>query len=170
MLRNMKRTFQFFLEDKPFELIQENEQLNIEGHSVDYKIETLNEHQWLVFYGDKVTEVEVLEQKDKQLQLKVNQKIVNVSVKDEMDQLLERLGMDASMTEVVNEVNAPMPGGILNIMVESGQTVSTGEPLVILEAMKMENIIKSPVDATIAQVMVKKGENVEKGQTLIKFE
>ena len=59
------------------------------------------------------------------------------------------------------KVNAPMPGTILDVKVQNGQSVKKGEVLMILEAMKMENEICSPCDGTVASVNVRKGDSVE---------
>jgi biotin carboxyl carrier protein len=58
---------------------------------------------------------------------------------------------------------------VLNILVEDGQQVEKDQPLVILEAMKMENVIKSPIQSTIRKVEVSKGIAVEKNAILISF-
>ena len=62
-----------------------------------------------------------------------------------------------------------MPGLIIDLKVKDGDQVKAGDPLLILEAMKMENIIKSPGDATVKSVKVTMGEGVEKNQVLIEF-
>jgi biotin carboxyl carrier protein len=62
-----------------------------------------------------------------------------------------------------------MPGLIIDLKIKTGDIVKPGDPLLILEAMKMENILKSPGEGTIKNVKVKKGDNVEKGQVLIEF-
>ena len=64
-------------------------------------------------------------------------------------------------------VEAPMLGNVLDIKVKAGDTVSTGDSLLILEAMKMENEIVAPSNGTIASVNVNKGDSVEAGQVLI---
>ena len=64
-------------------------------------------------------------------------------------------------------VEAPMPGNILDVKVKTGDSVTKGATLVILEAMKMENEIVSPCDGTIASVNVSKGESVDAGKILI---
>jgi len=69
----------------------------------------------------------------------------------------------------INNIKAPMPGLVIDLKVTTGDTVKAGDPLLILEAMKMENILKSPGDGTIKNVKIKKGESVEKGQVLIEF-
>jgi biotin carboxyl carrier protein len=53
--------------------------------------------------------------------------------------------------------------------VKAGDEVKTGDALLILEAMKMENILKSPGDGTVKNVRVKKGDSVEKGHILVEF-
>jgi len=70
-------------------------------------------------------------------------------------------------TAAGEQVKAPMPGNILKVNVAAGQTVKTGEVLVILEAMKMENEILSPRDGTVAQVVVTKGSVVDTGAPLV---
>jgi biotin carboxyl carrier protein len=62
-----------------------------------------------------------------------------------------------------------MPGLIIDLKVKAGDVVKAGEPLLILEAMKMENILKSSREGVIKNVKVKKGESVEKGQVLLEF-
>jgi len=65
------------------------------------------------------------------------------------------------------EVKSPMAGLILKVLVGEGESVSKGQKLVILEAMKMENDIIAESPGVVSKVFVKEGENVETGQTLI---
>ncbi|MCL4145650.1 UNVERIFIED_CONTAM: hypothetical protein GTU68_019273 [Idotea baltica] len=62
-----------------------------------------------------------------------------------------------------------MPGLILDILVEVGQTIQKGDQLMILEAMKMENVLKAPGEGSISSIEVSQGDSVEKNQVLIKF-
>lgn len=64
-------------------------------------------------------------------------------------------------------VKAPMPGTIVSVAVSNGQEVKTGDVLVVLEAMKMENEIKAPKDGKIVSVSVNKGDAVESGAELV---
>ncbi len=64
-------------------------------------------------------------------------------------------------------VNAPMNGNIVDVKVSAGQSVSKGDILVILEAMKMENEIMAPRDGIVSSVLVSKGETVDTGKTLV---
>ena len=65
------------------------------------------------------------------------------------------------------DVMALMPGRIVRVLVEPGQTVSRGAGLLILEAMKMENEIQAPIDGTIKEVFVSAGDTVESGAPLV---
>ena len=65
------------------------------------------------------------------------------------------------------QVTAPMPGNILKVNVSAGQAVKSGDVLVILEAMKMENEIVAPRDGSVAQVVVSKGAVVDTGAPLV---
>ena len=58
---------------------------------------------------------------------------------------------------------------VLNILVAEGQDVKKGDPLIVLEAMKMENVLKSPTDGIVKKIAVNKGIAVEKNQVLIQF-
>ncbi|MBQ6632362.1 MAG: biotin/lipoyl-binding protein [Romboutsia sp.] len=65
------------------------------------------------------------------------------------------------------QISAPMPGSIFNILVKEGQTVKKGDVVAILEAMKMENEIISPIDGTITSINVEKGQNVNLGDVIL---
>jgi len=68
------------------------------------------------------------------------------------------------------EVNSPMPGLIVAVSVEEGQTVAAGETVVILESMKMQNELKSPIDGVVGSVNVEAGQTVDKNALLIEIE
>lgn len=65
---------------------------------------------------------------------------------------------------------APMPGLVVQIRVEPGQQVNAGDPLVVIEAMKMENVLKARASGKVRAVAVSIGQSVEKGNTLVEFE
>jgi propionyl-CoA carboxylase alpha chain len=65
---------------------------------------------------------------------------------------------------------APMPGVVLDVRVESGQRVTAGQTLIVLEAMKMEHHMNAPHDGVVAEVRVAKGQQVENGALLLVFD
>jgi biotin carboxyl carrier protein len=69
-----------------------------------------------------------------------------------------------------NTITAPMPGTVLDIKVSEGDSVSNGQVLLILEAMKMENEIMAPADGTVKSINATKGASVNAGDVLIVVE
>lgn len=67
----------------------------------------------------------------------------------------------------VGTVTAPMPGNINDIKVAVGDDVKTGDPLVVLEAMKMENEVVAPISGSILEINVKKGQTVQNKDVLV---
>ena len=67
-------------------------------------------------------------------------------------------------------LKAPMPGLVVRVAVEAGAKVEAGAPLVVLEAMKMENELRATSAGVVKGVKVKAGQAVEKGQVLVEFE
>ncbi|MDE6004762.1 MAG: biotin/lipoyl-binding protein [Oscillospiraceae bacterium] len=72
----------------------------------------------------------------------------------------------ASTVGTGEKVTAPMPGTILDVKVSNGASVSKGDVIMVLEAMKMENDIVAPCDGTVTSIVVKKGDTVQSGDTL----
>jgi biotin carboxyl carrier protein len=66
-------------------------------------------------------------------------------------------------------VTSPMPGRVLKVLVEEGETVAAGAPLVVVEAMKMENELFAEQGGTVAKVFVTPGTNVEGGAKLVEI-
>ncbi|MEA4869571.1 Glutaconyl-CoA decarboxylase subunit gamma [bioreactor metagenome] len=68
------------------------------------------------------------------------------------------------------KVTAPMPGTILGVNVKEGESVKTGQPIFVLEAMKMESDITAPMNGTVRGINVHKGDSVEAGKLLCTIE
>lgn len=106
---------------------------------------------------------------NKTVTLRIAGKKYVCKVKDQYDEILETLGM-SGQAKVVKELKAPMPGKVLDIMVNVGETVTKDQALLVLEAMKMENVIKSPGEGKIKSISIQKANTVEKNQVMINFE
>jgi acetyl/propionyl-CoA carboxylase alpha subunit len=83
---------------------------------------------------------------------------------------LEETAHERGPTAEQSAVTAPMPGTVIRVLVEPGQTVSAREPLVVLEAMKMETPLVSPYDATVRAVHVAEGDRVAGGSVLVELD
>lgn len=93
-----------------------------------------------------------------------------IKVADSYDMLVRKMGLNVASSSRMNDLKAPMPGLVLDVMVEAGQNFEKGDPLLILEAMKMENIIKATGEGIVKSIEVGKGDAVEKGQILLELE
>lgn len=102
--------------------------------------------------------------------VKINSNLYQVQISNKLDVLIKDMGLSLSANQIINEVKAPMPGMILDVMAEVGQEVKEGDNLLVLEAMKMENTIMAPRDAVIKSINVKKGKTVSKNEVLIEME
>lgn len=106
----------------------------------------------------------------KNMVISVNDTEYNINIKDKYDILLDQLGMSDLAVKKMKDIKAPMPGLVLDIKVKAGDVLAEGDTILVLEAMKMENMLKSPGAGTVKAVKAIKGEAVEKGQILIEVE
>lgn len=133
-------------------------------------VEIKNGQFHLLFKGRSlVADVVEVNLSEKVFVIRVNNNSYLVQLKDPYDELLQSLGMDNFSSKKELEVKAPMPGRVLDVVVKEGGRISKGDNVVVLEAMKMENVIKSPRDGTVKNICVVKEEAVEKNQVLITF-
>lgn len=107
---------------------------------------------------------------EKSFKIKVNQNTYEISLKDKFDLLVEQLGFSNMASKKVNNIKAPMPGLVLDVIVNVGDAVAKGDSVLILEAMKMENVIKAEGNAVVKSISIEKGTAVEKNQILVEFE
>ena len=84
--------------------------------------------------------------------IRVNGVVQALQVLGPQQLLLESMGMSANVETQEKHVESPMPGKILQVMVATGTEVDEGDPLLVLEAMKMENVIRAPRSGVIAGV------------------
>lgn len=97
--------------------------------------------------------------------------VAQLVVADVAQQAAQRLSAaDASDGAVAAAVHSPMPGKIVRVLVGAGQAVGAGEPLIVLEAMKMEHTMKAPADAVVAGVHAVEGEVVGQKALLLSLE
>lgn len=152
------------------EISSDHQKATIDGRTVPFQILSNQDERLLVRLGTKVYKVTNSSTNGTLVQFFLDGNPVEVSVKDEKQILLEKLGFTAHNTATEGVVNAPMPGKILDILVGEGDQVSDGTSLLVLEAMKMENELKSPVKGIVKSLNVRKNESVEKNQKLLEIE
>lgn len=142
---------------------------DLDTRDLDFVRET--DGKFHVILNRKAYRTEILETdyQNKTFTIRINGNNYRVQLADQYDQLIDRLGLKVDAGKKVDQINAPMPGLVLEVQVKEGDQLKEGEPLLILEAMKMENVIKAPADVTIKEIKVKKGNSVDKNQVLVTF-
>lgn len=123
-----------------------------------------------VFVGNKFYEVQISAESDKVINVSLDGITYKVALHDQHDQLAKSLGLNAKVEKKQNHIKSPMPGLVIDVLVKVGDAVHKGEPLLILEAMKMENVLKAASDVVVKRILVEKGKAVEKNSVLIEFE
>lgn len=131
-----------------------------------------SEGKFHILYKNKSVEIEIIDinPEEKKYHLLLDGKEFKLSLKDRLDLLIDQMGYRDLEVAAFKEVNAPMPGLVLEILVKEGDKVHKGDNLIILEAMKMENIIKADGEAAIKKIAINPGDKVQKNQLLIELE
>ena len=134
------------------------------------EISRIDESTYLVILDKKPYYVSVLKKgKDhRDFEFLINNKPISVRIRHSSEQASNNKSLPHSRPLVEN-IKAPMPGLIVDVLVHDGEEVIDGQPLLILKAMKMENIIRAPHDGIVKHVSVKKEQKINKDDTLIQF-
>lgn len=114
--------------------------------------------------------LESVDYKTRLFTFRINGSLYTVKITDQYERLIQEMGLSVGSAKQINHLKAPMPGLVINVLATPGQMVEKGDPLLVLEAMKMENVIKALGAGTVKSIHVQKGTAVEKGQMLLEFE
>lgn len=159
-------------ENRNFSVTREGGIWHLDNQPVDCDIQLQPNGLISILYNNKsyTATIESIDAKAKQVTVRVDGFLRTISISEPMDQLLASMGMDLKAMQKAEPVKAPMPGMILKILVEPGQKITKGDGLLILEAMKMENVLKAVADATVKSINISERTAVEKGAVLIELE
>ena len=157
---------------KVFELELEKNNWFIDKDLFNGDIVRIRENHYHAIWNNQSYNIEVIyaNHSEKTYRLLINGQHFTTTIKDQFDLLLEGMGMQAKPAQKINHVKAPMPGMIQSIAIAEGNEVKKGDTLLVLVAMKMENVIKSAGDGIVKSLKVKAGETVEKNQVMLEFQ
>ncbi|MFN8296579.1 MAG: acetyl-CoA carboxylase biotin carboxyl carrier protein subunit [Chitinophagales bacterium] len=162
----------YYKEDLAHEIELDNHQIKIDGKPSEIDLVKILDNKFHILENHKSHSIEIIhaDYALKRFSIKVNNNIYDLNLQTELDVLLDKMGMSAAANEKMDNVKAPMPGLVLDILVEKGQTINKGDNLLVLEAMKMENIIKASGTGIVKDIKINKKDAVEKNQLLIEVE
>lgn len=162
----------YFEDNTSLTIEKRGEQWQLQNKETFIDILQTDTQSWHVLYHNKTYLIHLIEydKATKQVKAIINNKPIAFTIKTELDNLLHSLGLDKVNAQKMQDLKAPMPGLIVDVKVKEGQAVQQGDPLLVLEAMKMENVIKATGSATVKSIKVNAKDKVEKNTVLIEFE
>jgi len=159
-------------ENKVHQIELKDNKIIVDGQASDIDLVHIFKEKYHAIDNHESFNIEVVraDYQNKLFEIKVNDTIYPIKIDDELDILLEQMGMSSTGNDVMENVKAPMPGLVLKIIATVGQEVNKGDNLLVLEAMKMENIIKATGYGKVKNILINEKQAVEKNQLLIEME
>ncbi|MBU0509595.1 acetyl-CoA carboxylase biotin carboxyl carrier protein subunit [bacterium] len=163
----MKGAITVRIADRTYEVSTDDDATYVNGRSIDLEEVQLDSHCGLVFCSAGRRLRAIFDRNERESFVLFEGREYPVEIETERDRLLKQFEGMSHTSHQHAEIRASMPGLVARVAASIGDTVTKGEPLLILEAMKMENEIRSPADGLIKEIHVKQGRTVEKGDLLI---
>ena len=150
-----------------------NPNIAINGHP--YQVELMRQLGRNIYsfsVNNKMCQVEFDINEKEQSHIMMNGMSFDIDITNETKRMIEQYIKQSGIgNESGNlKVKAPMPGLVVKILIEEGQTIHKGDKVIIVEAMKMENALQSSIDAVVKSIRVREGQPVEKDALLIELE
>jgi len=146
--------------------------INLDSNENNVHVEELEHGVYEVSSGGKSEIIEVLsiDFETKSMKIRHKHHVHDILFKNDLDLVLDKMGIKREVENLSTDIKAPMPGKVIEIAVKEGDKIERGAAIIILEAMKMENVLKAEVDCSIKKVLVNSSESVEKNQVLVEFD
>lgn len=160
------------MEEKYNAIVNDNFEFSLNSKDLETLDVISDNNKSNIVYNNKSVEVETLDAdfNKRTYTVSINGNRHQVKIENQLDALISKMGLSLGNASVEDEINAPMPGLILEVNVSEGDSIKKGDFLCVLEAMKMENTLTAPRDGIIKSVNIAKGETVDKGKLLIELE
>ncbi len=149
--------------------VKDNDIYKINNRKTDISIDNIENDEYVVKCGNRSHIGEIVSLKQNECSVMINGNTYHFTIETEIaSKRKKRLSKNSG--KKVEKVNAPLPGEIVAVLMSEGQDVHKGEPVMILEAMKMQNEIISPINGTIKSLNAKSDETVMKDQLLFEID
>jgi biotin carboxyl carrier protein len=135
-------------------------------HNVD--LQTLGKNLYSLLIDGESYTLEASQEKG-EIRIVFNQHEYIIPVMNKRQKIEAEILGSSELLEEKGEIRAPMPGLILKVEVREGDSVESGQPLLIMEAMKMENEIRAQLNGKIQEILVKENQKVEKNDLLLRI-
>ncbi len=151
-------------------VMSDNSEVTLGDKKYHYEVVELARNVFVLRIDNRVYEISAKRRNADEYSVFINGKVIDVVVRTGLQERASSLIEKSSEFKHKMEVKAPMPGMILKVKKNVGESVEKGDSIIILEAMKMENDIKSPFTGSIKEVKVTENTPVDKGAILFTIE
>jgi biotin carboxyl carrier protein len=163
------QVYRALVDDREFDIAIQDDQLIVDGAPTDYTFEVLRDGYVSMIVDGESVPVSIEPTGPDTMRVTIDGRRTEVEVKDERDLLVEEFGLGEDAAGG-GAVRAPMPGLVLDVLVDEGDEVAADQGLLVLEAMKMENELKAPAGGVVRAVHAASGAAVDKEELLIEIE
>jgi biotin carboxyl carrier protein len=150
--------------------ISNDSEIYINSEKFQFNLLSLDDKTYLLKVGDIFFEIVAQRIDDEKYSITVDGVLYDIEIRTSLQERAKELLEAGGTASHKMEIKAPMPGMILKVNKQVGEEVISGESIIILEAMKMENELRSPVSGKLKELFVKEGSPVEKGFKLFSIE
>lgn len=152
-----------------YEVLHSESQLKVNGKDIQERDFVLIKRMARVNMGDRY-ESFVVNRNGDDLWLLMNGREYPLVIETDRDRLLKVASQNTEGGSSGATIRAAMPGLVVRIAVKVGQTVKRSDPVLILEAMKMENEVRSPADGVVKEIRINERDSVDKGTVMVVLE
>jgi len=151
-------------------LIKSGNEVFINNKEILAEVSQINNNAFLLRYNNKVFEITAHKLDKDKYGVVIDGCYFDALVHTQFQDYANDLQKGKSISTKKLDVKSPMPGLLIKLKINIGDYVKVGEPLLILEAMKMENEIRSPANGIVKEIHFKEGQSVEKNSIILTFE
>jgi biotin carboxyl carrier protein len=147
-----------------------NNEIIVNSKKINVHVSKVSDYSFLFHLGNKVFEITTNKIDQNRFGLLIDGWYYDTIVRTTLQETVNELQQIKSKTKHHSDVKAPMPGLLLKLIKQIGDEVKLGEPILLLEAMKMENELRSPSSGRIKNIFYKEGQSVEKDSIILTIE
>ena len=150
--------------------ITSSSEVEINNRKVSTEVSQINDNAYLLRFNNKVFEITAHKLDKDKYGVVIDGSYFEALVRTQLQERAFELQKNKNISSKKVNIRAPMPGLLLKLKINIGDKIKAGEPLLLLEAMKMENEIRSPIDGVVQKILFKEGQSVEKNSIILTFE